>query len=129
MIQIVPSSLDIGWAPPATSMIDKPAMPERRGAFTVEAVAVGPAVGEGCRHALEDRAIGRLSGPIHESDDAAHENSQGEGRMDLGTSSRRRIDGIQTLNSRVPVPLTKEKIEVTTATARATRRLTLTPPT
>ena len=51
----------------------QPAMPERSRSLTIKTVAIGPAMGEGCRHPLDDRAIGRLAGPIHESGDAAHE--------------------------------------------------------
>ena len=73
MIQIEPSSLDIGWAPPDKSMIDSRRCPRAAGPSTVEAVAVRPAVSQRGGHSLDDCAIGRISGAIHESGDAAHE--------------------------------------------------------
>ena len=51
----------------------QPAMPERSRSLAVKTVAVRPAMRQCGRHPLDDRAIGRLTGAIHESGDSAHE--------------------------------------------------------
>jgi hypothetical protein len=62
-------------------------MPERSSAHAIDTVAIRAAMSQRCCHPLGDRAIGRLTGPIHESGDAAHDNSLPQDKM--GSAGRR----------------------------------------
>ena len=54
-------------------MIDSRRCPSAAGPVTVKPVAVRPTVCQRGRHPLDDLAIGRLAGTIHESSNAAHD--------------------------------------------------------